>query len=259
MFQDSPFSGVCAYAMWEVILMLVGTLLLGLLLGYLIWGWTRRKLHQAEEKLAKTTSKLTGVESKLTQTELELQTSKSEVESVQNQLVAQREIAARLQVEFADEKSTTQSLKENVDGLEEENSRQAAQLKIATSQADSNAPIDYSKYHDTPFTEEDSIDEVEEPNLDLLTAASEIFGKTIEFNDLTVVEGIGPEIEKVLHRSGINSWAHLAGNTRYILRVILDEAGPKFRGYKTKTWPRQAQMALKGEWKKLKAFQDGMK
>ena len=51
MFQESPLSGVCAYSVLEVILMLVGTLLLGLLLGYLIWGWTRRKLKETEKQL----------------------------------------------------------------------------------------------------------------------------------------------------------------------------------------------------------------
>ena len=45
--------------------MLVGTLLLGLLLGYLIWGWTRRKLIDAEGRIASITHTNTNLEQQL--------------------------------------------------------------------------------------------------------------------------------------------------------------------------------------------------
>ena len=96
----------------------------------------------------------------------------------------------------------------------------------------------------------------DEPSEEELRLASEIMGTEITYNDLQVIEGIGPLISEILIRSGITTWRRLAGTTKHILRVILDEAGPQYRIHKPKTWPKQARMAAEGEWKKLKAYQD---
>ncbi len=62
--------------------MLVGTLLLGLLLGYLIWGWTRRKLLESEAQMSKLTSSNTALQQKLAESIEETEKRRKEFESL---------------------------------------------------------------------------------------------------------------------------------------------------------------------------------
>jgi predicted flap endonuclease-1-like 5' DNA nuclease len=301
MFQESPFSGVCAYAAGEVTLMLVGTLLLGLLLGYLIWGWTRRKLIEAEQQIASLTTANTNLGQELDaltsannnqQQELDAlnaafrsqkqqlvslsaansdlkklldaftvseQESKSELAKLQSTVASHESLISTLYHQLNAEQSRTADL----EGLLLEHH----QSKRGTSESGSSAfegpvtdvdpPSDTSDTASTSYSNDNLvIPEEPSPHSHLLAKASEIFGKEIILNDLKLVEGIGPKIAEVLKKSGITSWEKLSDTTRYILRVILDEAGSQFRGHNPKTWPRQAQMAANGEWMKLKAYQD---
>ena len=59
-------------------------------------------------------------------------------------------------------------------------------------------------------------------------------------DDLRRVRGIGPGIEGLLKARGIRTWARLAATEVGVLRAILDEAGPRYRGHDPATWPDQA-------------------
>ena len=83
-----------------------------------------------------------------------------------------------------------------------------------------------------------------------------VLGKTYAFDDLKLVEGIGPAIEKHLKHAGIETWADLASADLDRLRSILDDAGPNYRIHNPKTWPDQASLARDGKWDELKEFQD---
>jgi predicted flap endonuclease-1-like 5' DNA nuclease len=74
--------------------------------------------------------------------------------------------------------------------------------------------------------------------------------------DLKIVEGIGPKIEKVLHDAGIKNWDQLSSTTSDRLAEMLHAAGSQFRMHNPKSWPMQAHFAARGEWKKLKSYQD---
>lgn len=78
-------------------------------------------------------------------------------------------------------------------------------------------------------------------------------------NDLKVVEGIGPKIEGLLKAGGINTWSELAAADVTRIQTILDEAGPRYKLAIPRTWPQQAGLAAKGEWKALKALQDDLR
>lgn len=300
MFQESPFSGVCAYSVLEVILMLVGTLLLGLLLGYLIWGWTRRKLQENErqltslsaandslnQQLAVVTStsheqereldalntrhssqrhlmaSLTVANSKLKKQLDEVgvgaEEYKSELENLQSIVKTHAGQITDLQTKLRNTKSRNTDLKDALKELRKEKARPAespsvepvdSKLEVHPTTSSSNATGD-------PFSTESKKEEEISYEPKILDQASEIFGKEIISNDFKIIEGIGPKIAEVLGYSGITTWEKLSNTTRHILRVILDEAGPNFRGHKPKTWPRQARMAANGEWKKLKAYQE---
>ncbi len=300
MFQESPFSGVCAYAVWEVILMLVGTLLLGLLLGYLIWGWTRRKLMEAEAQIATITATNESLKNQLAalastnseqQQELDLlntmsssqrqqlasltvansnlkrqldevvaagEESKSGLASLQSDVASLEAQIGDLQSQLNDANSRNSELKSTLKKMRKGKARAAESVKPSTVDSDpANAPVtSVSGSISDPFSTASQEVERQAHETTLLAQASEIFGKEIMDNDLVVIEGIGPKIAEVLRNSGITTWDKLSGTTRQILRVILDEAGPKFHGHKPKTWPRQARMAANGEWKKLKAYQE---
>ncbi|MFH1298062.1 MAG: hypothetical protein ABIJ04_12475 [Bacteroidota bacterium] len=89
------------------------------------------------------------------------------------------------------------------------------------------------------------------------TALNAVFGKHFNENDLKIVEGIGPVIEGILHRAGINTWLELSNTLPSRIRAILDaEDEEKFRIHDPATWPEQAGMAHRGEWKALVEYQE---
>jgi DNA-directed RNA polymerase subunit beta' len=74
------------------------------------------------------------------------------------------------------------------------------------------------------------------------------------YDDLTVVEGIGPEIRDVLFANGITTWSDLGSADPAAIKTILDANG--MSGKDPGTWPQQSQMAADGRWDELKAWQD---
>lgn len=80
--------------------------------------------------------------------------------------------------------------------------------------------------------------------------------KKVKKDDLKRVEGIGPAIEKLLHKDGINTFEKLSNTKVAVISDILTKAGPRFQMHKPNTWPKQAEMAAKGQWDKLKKWQD---
>lgn len=87
--------------------------------------------------------------------------------------------------------------------------------------------------------------------------------KTITFNgtkykwdDLKIVEGIGPKIAEMLNAAGITTWAQLAVTSPYQLREILDAGGPQYNVAVPDSWPHQADLADKEDWDGLKKLQE---
>ncbi|MFK7970715.1 MAG: helix-hairpin-helix domain-containing protein [Bacteroidia bacterium] len=75
-------------------------------------------------------------------------------------------------------------------------------------------------------------------------------------DDLKKIEGIGPAIEKLLHKAGIKTFAQLADTDASRIREVLIAAGERFRIHDPKTWPEQSAMARDGRWNELKVWQD---
>jgi predicted flap endonuclease-1-like 5' DNA nuclease len=75
-------------------------------------------------------------------------------------------------------------------------------------------------------------------------------------DDLKRIEGIGPKIEELLNEGGIYKFDQLANTSIDRIRAILDNAGSRFRIHDPQSWAAQAEMADKGEWTKLKEYQD---
>ena len=87
-------------------------------------------------------------------------------------------------------------------------------------------------------------------------AAKLHFGKKINQDDLTLVEGIGPKIKELFHTNGVATWKDLADTTVARCQEILDTGGERYSVHNPGTWPRQSEMAHLGKWKELKDWQD---
>lgn len=79
-----------------------------------------------------------------------------------------------------------------------------------------------------------------------------------EPQDLTLIEGIGPAVSRVLNEAGIFNFAQLAGTAADRLREILDAAGPRFRIAQPASWPQQARLAAEERWDALQELQDSL-
>jgi predicted flap endonuclease-1-like 5' DNA nuclease/predicted nucleic acid-binding Zn-ribbon protein len=75
-------------------------------------------------------------------------------------------------------------------------------------------------------------------------------------DDLKQIEGIGPKIEELLNAEGIYKYEQLATTKLETFRAILEKAGSRFRMHDPQSWSAQAEMAHKGDWVKLKEYQD---
>lgn len=75
-------------------------------------------------------------------------------------------------------------------------------------------------------------------------------------DDLKKIEGIGPKIEELLNAAGISSFAALAGTSSDKVKEVLSAAGARYAAHDPTTWPKQADMANKGEWEALEKWQD---
>ena len=80
--------------------------------------------------------------------------------------------------------------------------------------------------------------------------------KKFKQNDLKLVEGIGPKIEKLLIDAGIETWKALAETDIRDIQGILDSAGSRFSLADPASWPKQASLAEQGKWKELEEYQD---
>ncbi|MFK7770493.1 MAG: hypothetical protein AB8F94_00085 [Saprospiraceae bacterium] len=81
----------------------------------------------------------------------------------------------------------------------------------------------------------------------------------VKQNDHKVIEGIGPKIESLLKDGGIKTWKQLSESKPEEIQVILDAAGSRYKLANPGTWPKQAKMAVDGDWTALKIYQDKLK
>lgn len=92
-----------------------------------------------------------------------------------------------------------------------------------------------------------------------ISAAAVPLPKGIKKDDLKIVEGIGPKIEKLLNAEDIVTWVELSQADPARIKEILLAAGPRYRIHEPATWPQQAGLAAAGKWDELNELQDRLK
>jgi len=85
--------------------------------------------------------------------------------------------------------------------------------------------------------------------IDAVRATEAVITAAVEPDDLTIIEGIGPKINQLLHDAGIQTFAQLAETSVESLKAILDPAGLRF--IDPGSWAEQAKLVSEG---KLEAF-----
>ncbi|MFN9209632.1 MAG: hypothetical protein ACK6DI_01685 [Betaproteobacteria bacterium] len=91
--------------------------------------------------------------------------------------------------------------------------------------------------------------------VDFAKARAAGFAVTSEEN-LEIIEGIGPQIARLLRAAGINTFAKLAVAPVSTLQDTLTQAGPRFKLADPGTWPEQSRLAADNRWVELAALQD---
>lgn len=79
-----------------------------------------------------------------------------------------------------------------------------------------------------------------------------------DYDDLKKIEGIGPKIEEVLNKSGIYTFSQLHNSNQDRLKDVLDSAGNQFKIHSPETWPHQAGLAHRNDWKGLTDYQKSL-
>lgn len=87
--------------------------------------------------------------------------------------------------------------------------------------------------------------------------AAAVLGRPVEADDLTAIEGIGPQIAELCHGIGIRTWAELSVTEVSLLRTMLNDAGQRFKAHDPSTWPRQAALLASGDWAEFAALTGG--
>lgn len=85
--------------------------------------------------------------------------------------------------------------------------------------------------------------------------ARKLMGKAVKFNDLTLVEGIGPKIRSLFHNYEIKTWRALSETSVGKCQEVLDSGGDRYKVHDPSSWPMQAKMAAEGKWKELAKWQ----
>lgn len=78
--------------------------------------------------------------------------------------------------------------------------------------------------------------------------AEAVLGRPVGRDDLTVIEGLGPQVAELCHGIGIVTWRDLADTEVSLLRTMLDDAGGRYQVHDPTTWPAQAQLLADGRW-----------
>lgn len=98
-----------------------------------------------------------------------------------------------------------------------------------------------------------------EDNSSIKAATKPTYAKkkvVIAKDDLQLIEGVGPAIEKLFHKHGIMSFKDIVKADVEWLEDILELGWNRFKAHSPTTWPDQARLASKWKWSELEEYQE---
>ena len=240
----------------ETLAIVVGSMLMGILLSYLQWGMLRSQVA----KLSNT-----------------LDLEREQAEELKSQLKIQNAIKGQLQNEIADGNLKLDAQSKKIFDQQQNLFDQQEQLgKVDRNTKHQKALLD--ELNSTIDSYQQRLRVIEEELLQskniskplkkavssVATRAnyepvSQLLGRQVTENDLTLITGIGPKTAAVLQAKGILTWDDLAAAKVEDLGEILSAAGGIYKSLDPTHWPKQAVMAAKSEWRKLRVFQESLR
>jgi predicted flap endonuclease-1-like 5' DNA nuclease/outer membrane murein-binding lipoprotein Lpp len=73
----------------------------------------------------------------------------------------------------------------------------------------------------------------------------------ISDTNLQIIEGIGPKVDEILKKNGINNFSDLSSKSTDEIKAILIPAGSLFAAMEPSSWIKEAQLATQGKWNDL--------
>ena len=234
------------YVAGEILIWMALAFILGLVLGWFLWGYrSRAEAERAERE----------VQRRLAEAQQEGELAKGQVQELLAMRARDADTISRLQAVAAATGAATAGDASEVAALRNRVFDLESQLAAAGEER--------AEAEQRAGAAEDILEEHEswQPVGDIpgMEQAHEILGKPVRLDDLKVIEGIGPRIEEVLQGAGITTWTGLAQANPEQLRSVLTAAGSQYNAYDPTTWPQQAVLALGGHWDALKSLQDGLR
>ena len=230
----------------ETLFIVIGSMLLGILLSYLYGTGTRKKLEELMitlEQEQKQSEELREQIKQINQLKAQLQTEVSELksksESQSKTIFDQHQYIYSREADHKNYKSTIDELHSTIDSYQhrlriiEEELEKAKSREAKPKKPNNGPPVRANFEH-----------------------VSQLLGKQVTENDLTLIAGIGPKTATLLHSKGIQTWEDLAATPLATLRTILADAGGVYKSQDPEQWAKQAIMAARGEWRKLRIFQE---
>lgn len=233
----------------ETLIIVIGSMLLGILLSYLNSGGLRNKLAEltlSVEEEKKQNEELREQIRELAQVRAQLQ---SESERMSTKIGEQAKNIFDLQQYINNSESAYRNQKGMIDGLNatidsyqhrisiiQEELEKARTPEIKTKKSSTIAPVRANFEH-----------------------VSQLLGKQVMENDLTLIHGIGPKTAALLQSNGIETWEDLSKASLESLQVLLHQAGGIYKSQDPTHWAKQAVMASQGEWRKLRVFQETLR
>lgn len=193
-------------------------------------------LSDLKEKISKLEEYSEGKISKL---ELFARAQKREIEELNSKLKKREEIITNLTSQAKEQVKYIDTIKIKNDDLDQQNRHFLARVKEADAR----------------------IVEVEKNLLDLNKEVSNLRAQKLAMqDDFSYLTGIGKKVSSILRLAGIESFSKLAATDVNRIREILEEVNPSLLNITDPTtWPEQARLAAKGDWKTLSALEESIK
>lgn len=191
-------------------------------------------------ELKEKTSKLEEFSgNKIGKLELLARAQKAQLEELNSQLKKREEIITNLTSQAKEQVEYIDTIKIKNDELDQQNQL----LTIRVKEADT------------------KIVEIEKKLLDLNKEASNLKTQKLAMqDDFSYLTGIGKKVSSILRLAGIASFSQLATTDVNRIREILEEVNPSLLNITDPTtWPEQARLAAKGDWKTLSALEESIK
>lgn len=233
----------------ETLIIVIGSMLLGILLSYLNSGGLKDKLAQltqAVEEEQKQSEALREQIHEMTRVRAQQQ---SDAEMMSAKIGGQAKTIFDLQQYINNSESAYRNQKSMIDGLNATIESYQQRINIIQEELE-NSRVPELKAKKLSNTT---------PVRANFEHVSQLLGKQVTDNDLTLITGIGPKAAALLQSGGIGTWDDLANATSEQLKSLLNEAGGVYKSLDPTHWPKQAAMASLGEWRKLRVFQESLR